>query len=164
MKKSISLDQATTDNYWMGQALKLAKKAAKKDEVPVGAILIGSDGQILSKSGNLREKLNSPIAHAEIICLHRAAKNLNSWRLNESTLYVTLEPCPMCAGAIVQARVGRLVFATPDPKAGASGSIYNITNDSRLNHRCQVESGILAEESAKLLKDFFKTKRKKITK
>ncbi len=161
MKKSISTDQMTTDIYWMKLALQLAKKAGKKDEVPVGAVLIGSDGQILSKSGNLREKLNSPIAHAEIICLHRAAKKLNSWRLTETTLYVTLEPCPMCAGAIVQARVGRVVFATPDPKAGASGSIYQITNDSRLNHRCHVDSGILADDSAKLLKDFFKKRRLK---
>jgi tRNA(adenine34) deaminase len=146
------------DEYWMGKALALAKIATSKQEVPVGAILVNNQ-QIVATAYNLREKLNSPLAHAELIALQRGSQKLNSWRLIDCTLYVTLEPCVMCAGALVQARIQRLVYGAADPKGGGVKSLYEITQDSRLNHRLQVTSGVLAEECANLLKDFFKKRR-----
>jgi tRNA(adenine34) deaminase len=144
--------------FWMKHALKLAKLAEKAGEVPVGAVLV-VDGELVASSGNAKERLPSPIAHAEIIVLHRAAQKLNRWRLSNATLYVTLEPCSMCAGALVQARLGKLVYATRDPKAGAVKSIYRITSDARLNHQVMIEEGVLAKESSELLKRFFKKRR-----
>lgn len=151
-------DAQQNDEYWMSQALKLAKKAFDKHEVPVGAILV-SNGEILATACNLRENLNSPLGHAELIALQRASQRLKSWRLLNSTLYVTLEPCVMCAGALVQARVKKLVFGAHDPKGGGVQSLYQITEDPRLNHRLEVIGGVLQSECAQLLKDFFKARR-----
>lgn len=147
------------DKKFMKLALKLAKKAELRGEVPIGAVLVDENGQILSQAANLREQLSTVLGHAEIVVLHRACKKLNSWRLNNCTLYVTLEPCFMCAGAITQARLKRVVFAAYDPKGGALGSLCNHSTDSRLNHRYLAEGGLMADESGQLLKKFFKKKR-----
>lgn len=146
------------DLHFMRLALKEASRAGRAGEVPVGALLI-RDGQILSSAYNLREILRDPSAHAEILALRVAAEKSDSWRLLESTLYVTKEPCVMCAGAIVNARVSRLIYGCRDSKAGGVGSLYNIPNDKRLNHQVEVVSGVLEEECAALLKDFFKKRR-----
>jgi tRNA(adenine34) deaminase len=147
--------------YWMKFALELAKEAGQKDEVPVGAILVGPEGKILSKGRNIKESLTTPIGHAEIQALHTAAKLKKAWRLTGTTLYVTLEPCLMCAGALVQARVQRVVFGAYDPKGGALSSLYTVGQDPRLNHQIEVLGGILEDECSQLLKDFFKRKRGK---
>jgi tRNA(adenine34) deaminase len=146
------------DQEFMREALREAKIASTKGEVPIGAVLV-RDGQILARDHNRREEQSDPTAHAEILVLREAGRLLGGWRLPGSTLYVTIEPCPMCAGALVQARVDRLVYGAPDPKAGAVDSLYHITDDARLNHRLQITSGVLAEESAQLMRDFFKNKR-----
>lgn len=148
------------DEYWMRQALGLAEKAASRDEVPVGAILV-QDGKILASGYNLRETLHTPLGHAEMLSLQRASKKLGAWRLVNTTLYVTLEPCLMCAGAIIQARVPRLVYGTRDPKGGAVHSLYQVCQDSRLNHQLEITEGVLAEKCSQILKDFFKKKRPK---
>lgn len=124
------------------------------NEVPVGSVLI-KDGEVVASAHNLREDLNDPTAHAEMLVLRDAAKKLSSWRLDGSTIYVTLEPCPMCAGAIVLARVKRLVFGTSDPKAGAAGTLMNLLNDERLNHQVDVRGGVLEKKSKALLQAFF---------
>ncbi len=147
------------DEYWMKMALQLAEKAAEKDEVPVGAVLIDSQGQKVSQGFNLRESLNTSLGHAEILALHRASKLKKSWRLLNTTLYVTLEPCLMCAGALLQSRVQRVVFGAYDPKGGAFGTLYNVARDKRLNHQIEVVGGFMEAECAQLLKDFFKKKR-----
>lgn len=149
------------DIKWMSLALREAEKAALLQEVPIGAVLVGSDGSCLAKAHNLREKLKSPLAHAELLALHRAAKKLNSWRLTGSTLYVTLEPCPMCIGALLQARVKRLIFGALDPKAGAVQSLYQLAEDPRLNHQIEVESGVLQENCSAVLTNFFKELRQR---
>lgn len=136
-----------------------AGKALEIEEVPIGAVVI-SKGEIIGRGYNLRENTNDPTAHAEIIALKNAAANLNSWRLDECSLYVTIEPCPMCAGAIVQARIKRLVYGAKDPKAGAAGSLYNIVRDKRLNHQVELKAGVLAEECGDLMKGFFRKLRK----
>ena len=141
-------------------ALNLAKKAEINGEVPIGAVVVDSQGHIIAKAANVRENLNTVIGHAEILALHRACLKQKSWRLSDCTLYVTLEPCFMCAGALSQARIKRVVYATPDPKGGALGSLDNLSTDLRLNHRFVVENGLLAAESCQLLKNFFKLKRK----
>lgn len=146
----------------MFEAIKMAKSAAARDEVPVGAVLVGPDGQALrARAMNRKEEWTTPLGHAEIIALHRAAKKQKAWRLEGCTLYVTLEPCLMCAGAILQARLGRLVFGATDPKAGAAESLYKVFQDSRLNHQVEVTAGVLAKECGQLLSDFFKLKRAK---
>ncbi len=147
--------EIATDEKWMREALKLAQKAGERGEVPVGAVLVSPDGEILSVGSNVRETLTTPLGHAELQALHRAAKKIKSWRLNDCTLYVTLEPCLMCAGAIQQARIGRVVYGATDPKAGAVESLYRVFDDTRLNHQVKVQSGILAAECAELLKKFF---------
>lgn len=148
------------DEFWMKRALSLARQAAQKDEVPVGAILVAADGKtVLAKGMNRREEWMTPLGHAELIALHRASQKQQAWRLTDSTLYVTLEPCLMCAGALVQARVARVVYGATDPKAGAVHSLYQVLQDSRLNHRCEVIGGVLAEECGGILKDYFKEKR-----
>lgn len=147
------------DEFWMKKALLLAEKAALVDEVPVGAILIDSEGQIISKGYNLRESLNTPLAHAEMLAVHRAARKKNSWRLNDTTLYVTLEPCVMCAGALIQARVKRVVFGAYDPKGGAFHSLYQMAQDKRLNHQIEFVGGVMEAECSRILKKFFKEKR-----
>ncbi|OAQ21372.1 tRNA adenosine(34) deaminase TadA [Thermosulfurimonas dismutans] len=147
------------DLYFMREALREAEAAARKGEVPVGAILVSEEGDILARAHNQPISLCDPTAHAEILALREGAKRLGNYRLLGTTLYVTLEPCPMCAGALVYARVKRLVFGARDAKSGACGTIYNIVNDERLNHRLEVISGLLAEEAARLLRDFFKIRR-----
>jgi tRNA(adenine34) deaminase len=147
------------DEFWMKMALELAKRAAEKDEVPVGALLIDFQGQKISQGYNLRETLQTSLGHAEILAMHRASKLKKSWRLVNTTLYVTLEPCLMCAGALIQSRIKRVVFGAYDPKGGAFGSLYNVSQDKRLNHQIEVVGGVLGEECGALLKNFFKAKR-----
>lgn len=144
----------------MRMALELARRAGERDEVPVGALLV-REGRILAQGYNLRETIHSPLGHAELITLQRASKKLGAWRLLDTTLYVTLEPCLMCAGALVQSRVARVVYGASDPKGGAAESLYRIFHDERLNHRVEVVGGVLAEESSQLLKEFFRRKRRK---
>ena len=142
----------------MEAALSEARACTVLGDVPVGAVVARGD-EILAAAGNAREHLDDPTAHAEILALRAAAKAAGSWRLDDCTLYVTLEPCAMCAGAIVLARVGRLVFGAADPKAGFVGSLGDLVRDERLNHQVEVVSGVLAEESSALLKDFFRERR-----
>ena len=148
------------DIAFMQQALELAREAASLGEVPGGAVAV-LDGNVVGTGYNRRECDRNPFAHAEMLALAAAAKARDAWRLSGVTLYVTLEPCAMCAGALVQSRVTRLVFGTMDPKAGAVGSLYNLVEEPRHNHRLQVTSGILAEESRQLLKTFFERLRAK---
>lgn len=143
----------------MREALALADSAAFVGDVPVGAVVIDQQGAVIGKGFNTREVSNNPLGHAEVNALNDAAKNLGSWRLDDCTLVVTLEPCTMCAGAIVQSRVGRVVFGAFDEKAGAIGSLWDVVRDPRLPHRPEVVSGVLASEAAQLLTDFFKNKR-----
>ncbi|MFP4662767.1 MAG: tRNA adenosine(34) deaminase TadA [Halanaerobiales bacterium] len=145
-----------TDEEFMKLAIREAKKALEIKEVPIGAIVVYKD-KIVGSGYNLKERDFDPTAHAEIIAIQDATNNLQNWRLDNCDLYVTIEPCPMCAGAIVQARIRRLIFGALDPKAGATGSLYNIVKDQRLNHQVtEVRAGILAEESRKLMQEFFK--------
>ncbi len=141
----------------MRKALLLAKKAATMGEVPVGAIIVHVESQTLvSKAYNLRESLNSPLGHAELLAIHRASKKTNTWRLTGHTLYVTLEPCVMCSGAVIQSRIDRVVFGAVDPKGGATQSLYQILSDPRLNHQTLYTGQILEEDCSQLLKLFFK--------
>ncbi|MBI3397737.1 MAG: tRNA adenosine(34) deaminase TadA [Deltaproteobacteria bacterium] len=142
----------------MNEALQEAQKALKKGEVPIGAVIV-LDNKIIARGHNLKETFADPTAHAEIIAIKKASKKLGRWRLTNSTIYITLEPCIMCMGALIQARVERLVFGCFDPKAGAAGSLYDISNDKRLNHRIKLTTGILADECSKILKEFFKEMR-----
>lgn len=142
--------------HFMGLALDEARVAAVRGEVPVGCVLVDRAGAVIGRGHNLRELLNDPTAHAEMIAMRQASLALGSWRLEDVTAYVTLEPCPMCAGAIVNARVGRVIYGATDMKAGACESLYRITSDERLNHRPQMFSGVMADQCAGLLKDFFK--------
>ncbi len=144
--------------HFMAAALKEAEEAYKKNEVPVGAIIV-KNGSIIARAHNQVEMLQDPTAHAEVIAIGSAANHLGSWRLKGCTLYVTLEPCPMCAGAIVLSRLDRLVFGSFDPKMGACSTIYNIIQDERLNHHVEAISGILEEDSRILLREFFAKKR-----
>lgn len=148
------------DEQLMRRALLEAERAAAEGEVPVGAVL-ARGGVPLVYARNRREQLNDPVAHAEVVALSYAGRSLGRWRLNDCTLYVTLEPCTTCAGAMVNARLGRLVYGAPDPKAGGVRSLYQIADDPRLNHRVEVEAGLLAEESAALLRSFFRARRGK---
>jgi len=147
------------DTAFMRAALSEALAAADEGEIPVGAVVV-KDGQIIGSGHNRRLRDASPFAHAEMAAMAQAAQKLKRWRFDECVLYVTLEPCAMCAGAIVQCRVGRLVYGAPDPKAGAAGSLYDIPGDSRICHRCEVRRGVLEQQCAKLLGDFFLAKRK----
>ena len=149
------------DEFFMNLALEQAKAAEALGEVPIGAVLV-HDGQVIGASGNTRESQFDPTGHAEMVVLRHGAKALGRWRLSGCTLYVTLEPCTMCAGALVLARVDRVVFGAPDPKAGAVISISNVLSDPKLNHRPSVESGVLASECGKLLSDFFRRKRQQL--
>lgn len=139
---------------WMRHALEQARTAFEQGEVPIGAVVVHQD-RVIGEGANQRETLNDPTAHAEMIAITQAAEALNSWRLLECTLYVTLEPCPMCAGAVVQARIPTVIYGTTDPKGGACHTLYEITNDRRLNHRAAVLGGVLADECRRLLQDFF---------
>ncbi|MEI6109337.1 MAG: tRNA adenosine(34) deaminase TadA, partial [Actinomycetes bacterium] len=143
----------------MREALELAKKAASQGDVPVGALVLNPAGEIVGRGSNTREIDNDPMNHAEVVALRQAAEASGSWRLDDHTLVVTLEPCTMCAGAAVQSRVERIVFGAFDDKAGAVGSLWDVARDRRLPHRPEVVSGILADESALLLSEFFKAQR-----
>jgi len=147
-----------TDEQAMKLALESAREAALRGEVPVGAMVL-REGRPLAQAGNQREGDQDPFAHAELLAMREAAMVLGDWRLNDCSLYVTLEPCFMCAGAIVLARVSRVVFAAFDPKAGACGSLHNVLADPRLNHHPKFEGGLYADESAQLLRDFFAERR-----
>jgi tRNA(adenine34) deaminase len=139
----------------MELALELARRAEQGGDVPVGAVLLSSDGEVLGSGGNEREQTGDPTAHAEVLALRRAAAATGAWRLSGCTLVVTLEPCTMCAGALVLARVERLVFGAYDPKAGAVASLFDVVRDPRLNHRVDVRGGFMAQECGQLLRDFF---------
>lgn len=147
------------DALYMALALEQAKLAAAEGEVPIGAVLV-CDGAVVSHGRNARETAADPTAHAEMIAIREASANLGRWRLTGCTLYVTLEPCPMCAGAIVNSRIDRLVFGATDPKAGAVGTLYDLSTDLRLNHRFEVTSGVLEQECGQVLKEFFQALRK----
>lgn len=144
----------------MREAMKEAQKAADKQEVPIGAVIV-KDNKIIARGHNLKETASDAAAHAEMIAIRKACRKLENWRLLNSTIYVTLEPCLMCMGALIQARVSRLVFGCYDPKAGACGSLYDVSDDRRLNHRIEVARGVMADECGKMLKDFFKRLRSK---
>ncbi len=143
----------------MQQALALANQAATSDDVPVGALIVNDQGEIIGVGENLREKNNDPTAHAEIIAIKNAAQKIGNWRLDDLTMVVTLEPCAMCAGAIVQTRIKRLVFGAFDEKAGAVGSIWDVVRDKRVLTKVEVISGVLEKECAQVLTNFFKGKR-----
>jgi len=148
------------DATWMAEALAEARKAAAEGEVPIGAVVV-VDGRIVGRGRNARETRLDPTAHAEVLALQEAARSLHRWRLTGAMVYATLEPCPMCAGALVNARVDRLVYAVPDPKAGAAGTLFDVLRDPRLNHRVEVVSGVMAEECGELLSSFFRSRRGK---
>jgi len=150
---------AIMDETFMAEALAEARLAAAEGEVPIGAVVV-ADGRIVGRGRNARERLNDPTAHAEIQALHEASQELGRWRLSGATMYATLEPCPMCAGALVNARIDRLVYGVADPKAGAVDTLFDLVRDPRLNHRVRVESGILAEECGEILRQFFRERRK----
>lgn len=150
---------AFSDVYWMQKAVAEAKKAELKAEVPIGCVIV-QNGKIIARAHNLRESKQDPAAHAELLAIRKAAKKLSSWRLLDCTLYVTLEPCLMCMGAIILARVPRVVFGCFDPKAGAGGSLYDLSKDQRLNHNFELTSGICKTECSKLLSDFFSNLRR----
>jgi len=143
----------------MEKALAAAQQAAAENEVPVGALII-RDEQVLATGYNLREQSKNPTAHAELLAITRAAETLHDWRLEGCTLYVTLEPCVMCSGAILLARIPRVVYGATDPKAGAVNSLHQLLTDTRLNHRCEVSGGILADRCGRILSEFFQAQRK----
>jgi tRNA(adenine34) deaminase len=154
----IEPEASATDTLMMQRALELAREAVTLGEVPVGSV-VSHRGKIIAEAFNLRETLNDPTAHAERLALTLAGRSLGTWHLEECTLYVTLEPCPMCAGAIVLSRLGRLVYGADDPKAGACRSLFRLADDPRLNHRAAITAGLLKEECSALLADFFRGRR-----
>ena len=153
------LPPAEPDLHFMREALREGRKAAAMGEVPVGAVLV-HDGAVIARDHNRRERLNDPTAHAEMLVITSAASHLESWRLLDCTLYVTLEPCSMCAGAIVLARIPRVVYGATDPKAGAGGSVLDLLRHPDLNHRAEVTAGIMADECGGMLVEFFASKRR----
>jgi tRNA(adenine34) deaminase len=146
------------DEYFMRLALREAERSLGHDDVPIGCVLT-HDGEVIAAAANERELRGDPTAHAEVVAIREAAEKLGGWRLHDTVLYVTLEPCAMCAGAIVLARVPRVIYGAPDPKAGAAGSVLDVLGEPRLNHRPEVAGGLLAGESAALLRDFFASRR-----
>jgi len=149
-----------THDYWMDKAIAEARKAEAIAEVPIGCVIV-QDNKIIARAHNLRETKQDPAAHAELLAIRKAARRLGNWRLLESTLYVTLEPCLMCMGAIILARIPTVVFGSFDPKSGAAGSLYDLSNDPRLNHSCQLISNIRQQECSGLLTAFFSELRRK---
>ena len=145
--------------HFMRLALDEAQRAFQEDEAPIGAVIV-YENRVIAAAHNQREQLNDPTAHAEMIAITQAAEALRCWRLEGATLYVTLEPCPMCAGAIVQARIPTVVYGAADPKAGAVRTLYNLLDDPRLNHRCQIVSGVLADRCGQILSEFFQQQRR----
>ncbi|MFD2672090.1 tRNA adenosine(34) deaminase TadA [Marinicrinis sediminis] len=156
------MEGRNVDIQWMKAAIEEAKKAEALGEVPIGAVIV-KNGEIVGRGYNLRESNRRPTAHAELLAIEQASRQLDAWRLLDCTLYVTLEPCPMCAGAIVQARIPRVVYGTPDPKAGCAGTLMNLLQDDRFNHQTELHTGVLQEECAALLTDFFRKLRAKKT-
>lgn len=150
----------TTDEKYMREAIKQARKAAKIDEVPIGCVIVYDD-KIIARGYNRRNIDKSTLAHAEIIAIRKAAKVIGDWRLEDCTMYITLEPCPMCAGAIVQARIPRVVVGAMNPKAGCAGSVINLLQMDGFNHKAELTSGVLVDECRTMLQDFFKEMRKK---
>ncbi|MGO4937373.1 tRNA adenosine(34) deaminase TadA [Fundicoccus sp. Sow4_H7] len=148
------------DEFWMQRALEEASKAAAIGEVPIGAVIV-KDGELIATGYNLREVNRAALAHAEIVAIQAANEALDAWRLEGATLYVTLEPCPMCAGAMIMSRISRVVYGASDPKAGCAGSLMNLLADDRFNHQPEVTAGILAAESSLMLKNFFKALRQR---
>jgi tRNA(adenine34) deaminase len=146
------------DEIFMAEALACARLAAVEGEVPIGAVVV-LDGRVVGRGRNARERLHDPTAHAEILALQDASRSLGRWRLTGATVYATLEPCPMCAGALVNARVDRLVYGVADPKAGAVDTLFDLLRSPRLNHRVEVTPGVLAAECGELLKEFFRGRR-----
>ena len=155
---SVSSRLFPRDEYFMRLALREAERALEHGDVPIGAVIV-HDGEVIAAARNERELRRDPTAHAEMLALREASRHLESWRLLDTVLYVTLEPCAMCAGAIVLARIPRVVYAADDPKAGAAGSVLNVLAEPRLNHRPAVAGGLLAQDSAELLRAFFVSKR-----
>ena len=145
--------------YFMQMALQEAIAAEEENEVPVGAVIVHGERRVIASDHNRREQLRDPTAHAEMLAITQASEALGSWRLDDCTLYVTLEPCPMCAGAIVQARIPKVVYGAEDPKAGAVQSLFRLLNDVRLNHQCSVVSGVLSESCGNILSRFFQRMR-----
>ncbi len=150
----------TTDEKYMREAIKQARKAAKIDEVPIGCVIV-YDNKIIARGYNRRNTDKSTLAHAEIIAIRKAAKVIGDWRLEDCTMYITLEPCPMCAGAIVQARIPRVVVGAMNPKAGCAGSVINLLQMDGFNHKAELTSGVLVDECRTMLQDFFKEMRKR---
>ena len=142
------------DAYWMGKAIAQARKAEAVGEVPIGAVIV-KDGAVIARGHNLRESRQDPAAHAEMIAIRKAAKKLASWRLTGATLYVTLEPCTMCMGAVILSRLDKVVFGSYDPKGGAAGSLFDLSNDKRLNHSVALTPGVRGDETSALLSNFF---------
>ena len=157
---SEQLSPQFTHEHWMREAIAEAKKAEAIAEVPIGAVIV-RNGEIIGRGHNLRETSFDPTSHAEMIAIREASEHLQAWRLSGSTLYVTLEPCPMCAGAILQSRVDRVVFGAPDPKAGCCGTLMNLLQDTRFNHRTEVVEGVLREQCGEMLTHFFRRLRGK---
>lgn len=152
----LAIPNTTTnqDQHFMRLALAQARLAFSRKEVPIGAVMVRGE-EVIARAFNRRESDHDPTAHAEILCIRKASRKLRSWRLSGLTLYVTVEPCPMCAGAIYLARIDRLVYGAKDEKAGSAGTLYNIVNDPHLNHRVQVTGGVCEEQAARLMQDFF---------
>lgn len=156
--------QQATDTHWIQHALTLAQRARdEEDEIPVGAVLVDAAGKLVAEGWNRNINEHDPSAHAEIVAMRRAGQALGNYRLTGCTLYITLEPCAMCAMAMIHARIARVVFAAFDPKTGAAGSVFTLLNDPRHNHKIEVEGGILAEEAGQMLSDYFRQKRLKAT-
>lgn len=150
-----------TDEHYMALALEEAQKAYDKGEIPIGAVLVDESGTVVSRGHNMRETWQDATAHAEIIAIREACRLLNRWRLSGLTLFVTIEPCPMCAGALVMSRVDRVVYGSADSKAGAAESLFNVTSNPALNHQLQVTAGVLQDECAGIMKRFFAERRRK---
>ena len=153
-------DRDSYDSKYMKEAIRQAKKAALIDEVPIGCVIVYQD-KIIGRGYNKRNKMGSTLAHAEIIAIQKASKKVNDWRLEDCTMYITLEPCQMCAGAIVQARIPKVVIGAMNPKAGCAGSVLNILQIDKFNHQVEIERGILEEECSQMLSDFFKELRRR---
>ncbi|MDN7247603.1 tRNA adenosine(34) deaminase TadA [Planococcus shenhongbingii] len=146
------------DHYYMGLAIEEAQKAAAKGEVPIGAVIV-HEGKVIARAHNLRETTQNAVTHAELLAIQEACQQIGSWRLENTNLYVTLEPCPMCAGAILQSRIPRVIYGARDAKAGSVDSLYRLLNDDRFNHQCDVTENVMAEECGGLLTQFFRTLR-----
>ena len=156
------MNELKDDEYWMQAAIAEALKAEALMEVPIGAVVV-KDGEIIGRGYNLRETSHDPTAHAEMVAIREASRHLDAWRLLDCSLYVTLEPCPMCAGAIVQSRIARVIYGTPDPKAGCAGTLMNLLQDDRFNHTTELISGVHQERCAALLTQFFRRLRSRST-